>query len=638
MKFIGENAKDVLKKVWGYDEFRYPQDAIVQSIVRGIDTVALLPTGGGKSICYQLPSLLVDGKVVVVSPLISLMMDQVKSLSERGIMAKALHSGLTSTEVDLILDNFVHGPLKLLYISPERIDSELFQVRFQRANVAFIAVDEAHCISQWGHDFRPSYLKISMLREIKPNVPLIALTATATSKIIQDISDQLFLRKPNVFSISFARKNISFNILSCDDKENELLRILDQVQGSTIIYLRSRKGCVKLATFLTSKKIFATSYHAGMNYEAREHNQQLWMANKVRVMVATNAFGMGIDKKDVRCVIHLDIPSCLEDYYQEAGRAGRDNNQSYAISLINNSDVLSLTKVFDYSFPSEEEIKSIYILICKYLHIGFGTGFESSFYFDAEDFCETFKVNRYKVASVIKILGKQGWWSFAENNFVSPKIQIITDSYQIDRHYDDSDVRGIVLLEMLRMYENLFIELCDISINKISQRTNIDPPRIVFILNVLKAEGVIDFVNPQHLPELTFLTSRPHDDEFNIDKKVYEASKKQAEFRLNSIIEFYLGKSCRQQYLLQYFDEDAEVCGMCDICKGSNKIDYSIEEKRIVYKQIFHSNETHLTVRKVLLQWPSNKRKRIEKCIQDLEIEKYIKIEKNSEIFRLNKK
>ncbi len=631
-----DKAKNILKKTWGYDEFRTPQEEIIQSIFEGNDTIALLPTGGGKSICYQVPALMSNGKVLVISPLVSLMLDQVKALQNMGVTAKALHSGMRSEEIDIALDNFVHGPLKLLYISPERIASEQFQVRFHMANVSFIAVDEAHCISQWGHDFRPSYLKISMLRELKPNIPLIALTATATPKILEDIATQLYLNSPNIFTKSFARNNISFAVMKTEDKLQELLRIVMKIKGCTIIYMRSRTGCIKISDLLISKGITAAVYHAGMTHDERNINQQKWMVNKVRVMVATNAFGMGIDKKDVRCVIHMDIPSSIEDYYQEAGRAGRDGDQAFAIALINNGDVHSASKIFDYSYPSISEIKHIYNALCRHLKIALGAGAGCNYYMDFDEFCSKHKINIYRFQSVLRILEKQGWLLFSEGLRTPPKIMIVGNARDLYHTYKENDVRHILLVQLLRTYEGIFDEMVEINYRELTMLTEIEVGRIVFLLKILQNEGIIHFNNETNLPEIIFNLPRPNENDFNLDEKSLDEVKKEARKRLDSIVEYFAGSKCRQLLLLEYFDEKSTECGQCDICRGSHSKQYSIDDKKVLLQNI-QSAKTNMTAAKIFSMWPLNKRKRIENCLEDLRLEGYIEIDDSGHVVKKNK-
>ena len=605
------------------------------SILSGKDTIALLPTGGGKSICFQIPALAADGKVVVISPLISLMMDQVKGLESKGIMAKAIHSGLKSKDIDIILDNFVHGPLKLLYVSPERIASEIFQTRFYMAKVAFIAVDEAHCISQWGHDFRPAYLNINLLRSIKPNVPIIALTATATPDIILDIAKQLDLKSPTTFVKSFARENISFSVLRTQEKLSEIMRIIPKLKGTGIVYLRSRMGCAKLASWLNERGIPATYYHAGLDFYTREINQKNWMAGKFRIMVATNAFGMGIDKSDVRFVIHMDIPSNLEDYYQEAGRAGRDGKPSFAISLYKDSDILAILKNFESQYPTLEEIKSTYIDICKYLRIAIGSGQASEYIFDLDQFCMMFKLPQAKTTSILKILEKHSWVTVSDGLWSSSQAMVIANSSEVHSMYEENDPRNIVLLQLMRSYEGIFVEFVNINEAQMSRALDLELRQVVFYLKVLEKEAVIQYNPSTSLPRILFNMSRPEDNSFSIDQQMYELTKKNGKRRLESVIRFYTSNHCRQQSLLEYFDEQAEVCGKCDFCLGSSQEDYSKEEFATVCRHLL-DNRGNIALEKYLASWSYNKRLRIRRCIEHLQHEGHLTITDSGNIIVAN--
>ncbi len=633
---IEARAKQVLKSIWGYDEFRSPQLDIIQSIVSQQDTIALLPTGGGKSLCYQVPGLIIPGKVVVVSPLISLMLDQVKALNERGVTAKALHSGLMRNEIDLILDNFVHGPLKFLYISPERIATEEFQVRYFMANVGMIAIDEAHCISQWGHDFRPSYLKISILRELKPHVPLIALTATATPKIVGDISDQLYLKNPNILSKSFARDNISFTVIKTDDKLGELLKILNLIKGSTIIYLRSRNGCAKIAGVLEDNGYTSTIYHAGLSFEQREAHQKKWMQNKVRIIVATNAFGMGIDKKDVRLVIHLDVVSSVEDYYQEAGRAGRDGDQSHAIAILNRDDLYSAAKVNETSYPELSEIEHIYAAMCRKLKIAVGAGVGKSYYLDFDLFCIEHKINIMKFRSVLRLLEKQGWLEVNEGFSLPDKATALCRPSDARDFYKEEDPRGIVLTELLRSYPGLWdVDAIEINATQLALKVEMEKNTVVHLLKVLQREGMIWYQEWEKVPEIIFHYPRPKREDFKIDEVKYIEQKKESLRRLHYMVQYFTGSVCRQKVLLEYFGEQASNCEKCDICRGSNETQYTVAEKKKVIASIYEFAQSP-SVKEVIMQWPYNKRKRIEQCISDLKEEGYLEVSDKGIILRKN--
>jgi len=626
----------VLKRYWGFDEFRSPQLEIIESILSGRDTIALLPTGGGKSLCYQLPALLTKGKVLVISPLISLMQDQIKQLEDKEISAKAIYSGMPLSAIDAILDNFVHGPLKLLYVSPERVQTELFQTRFYMANVAFVAIDEAHCISQWGHDFRPSYLDLKILREIKPNVPIIALTATATSLILQDIEKQLGLRDVSIFTKSFARENINFVVIRNEDKSQELLHLMEKLQGTGIIYQRSRVECMKIAELLRSKGYSAAAYHGGMTTDQRASIQSKWFANSVRIMVATNAFGMGIDKSDVRFVIHQDIPPSIEEYYQEAGRAGRDGKVAYAVAIVNNRDIISASKSMDSQYPSSEEIKSVYTLLCRFFKVAIGGGAGSEYYFDMAEFCKLSKFNSSKVYNTLRILERQNWLALSESLKLPSRVLVVADPRALHNVYPEDDLRYEVLCQLLRMYDGIFIESIEINETQLSRTLNIPIDKIILILKMLEREGMIHYDKSLGMPKITYLMDRPDDNSFKIDEKAYQVDRKNAQDRLEAIIQFFTGDTCRQAAILEYFGEKATVCGKCDICRGSGSSDYTKEDYVAVLK-LLEKLPKITEIKSLLLKWPINRRNRIQNCLEDLHKDGLIKLTDDAKLINLIK-
>ncbi len=618
------NIEILLKRYWGYDRFRPPQKDIITSVLNKKDTIALLPTGGGKSLCYQLPSLLFKGKTLVISPLISLMQDQINELEQKNILARAIYSGMSKGQIEGILDSFVHGPLKILYVSPERILTERFQVRFYMAKVDLIAVDEAHCISQWGHDFRPSYLNINMLRELKPNVPIIALTATATKLIVDDIETLLDLKETNIFRKSFSRENISFSTIRTENKSVEFEKLILKLNGTGIVYTRSRVGCIKIASWLEKKGIKALPYHGGMNAEQRAKNQSTWMANKCRIIVATNAFGMGINKGDVRFVIHMDIPPSIEEYYQEAGRAGRDGRQSFAIALISNQDIISSVKNFDNYHPSLNEIKSVYIAINQYLKIAFGSGEGREYFFDITEFCTKYKFNLAKVYTTLQILEKQKWLQLSEGLKVPSKVHVVCNPRQVNDIYQEDDQRYLLLSQLLRSYEGIFSDFVPINEAQLSRILNIERAKIVGLLKVLRNEAMILYNESQDLPRLIFHKSRPSNESFKIDEKSYHDLKEGAWNRLNSMIEYHTLEKCRQQIILDYFDETETMpCGQCDHCLGSNESNYNNQLKTSILNLI-KDKAKGIEARDIILRFPYNKRKRVLKCLDDLESENII--------------
>lgn len=622
----------VLKQYWGFTSLREPQGAIMESILSGRDTIALLPTGGGKSLCYQLPALLTKGKVLVISPLISLMQDQVSQLEQRGILAKAIYSGMQASQIDALLDNFVHGPLKILYVSPERVQTELFQTRFYMANVSFIAVDEAHCISQWGHDFRPSYLALNVLRQIKPNIAILALTATATPLIIQDIETQLSLREPMLFSKSFARENISFVVVKNEAKHEELLRIMKRMKGSGIIYQRSRVECMKTADLLRKHGFRALAYHGGMTSEARESAQQTWFSNAADIMVATNAFGMGIDKGDVRFVIHLDIPPSIEEYYQEAGRAGRDGKAAFAISIINHKDIISASKSMETQYPEPEEIKAIYIQLCRYLKLAIGSGAGSEYFFDIAEFCNNYKFNNNKVFNSLRILERQNWLSLNESIKIPSRLMVVADPREVHRLYPENDLRYEVLSQLLRLYEGVFIEMVEISESALARSLNMPIDKLTLILKMLEREAMIVYDKSPGLPKIVFMIERPDDHSFRINEKLYLRDKDHAQNRLDAIIRYFTFDQCRQQSILKYFEEESAPCGRCDVCRGSSDDSYSREDYVTVLKQLEKLPETY-KLAAFLNHWPMNKRLRVKTCLEDLHKDGLIAISEDGTLF-----
>lgn len=618
--------KKVLEEYWGYEDFRSPQLSVIESVLSGRDTVALLPTGGGKSLCYQLPALLTKGKVLVISPLISLMQDQVQGLRKKNILADALHSGLKYDEIDRMLDNFVHGNTKLLYVSPERVQTELFQTRFYMANVSFIAVDEAHCISQWGHDFRPSYTALSILREIKPKIPVIALTATATKIVLDDMISQLQMKDAQVFTKSFERENLQFIVVKTDDKINELLRIIQKMKGTGIIYHRSRINCMKIAEVLNQKGIKAAAYHGGMSPYEREKIQERWFNNYYQLIVATNAFGMGIDKSDVRFVIHLDVPPSLEEYYQESGRAGRDGKSAFAISIISNKDVVAASGVMSTNYPKLEEIGDIYQALHRYFKVALGGGAGSDFYFDLEEFSKQYAVNQHKAYNTLKILERQGWIQLNEGLKNPSLALVVANPREIHHIYPEGDLRYEVLCMLLRLYEGIFIERVPIHEASIVAMLKIPYQKVVTLLKMLEKDGMIEYDAALNKPKITLLFDRADATSFKIDEAKYLNDKSNAQRRLNAVTDYFTKDICRQRSILLYFDEESKNCGKCDVCRGSQKTDYSPQEKKELLNYLVNQKTGSFYASKMVTSWPVNKRKKLLKMIDDLTEEGYLQL------------
>ncbi|MEM9546430.1 MAG: ATP-dependent DNA helicase RecQ [Bacteroidota bacterium] len=615
----------VLKKHWGYDQFRSSQEDIIRSIINGNDTLALLHTGAGKSICYQVPALYLPGKTIVISPLIALMQDQVSALNERDIFAKAIYSGIGFRQVDLILDNFVHGPLKILYVSPERLETEIFLERFKLADVSLIAVDEAHCISQWGHDFRPSYFNIQKLREYKPNVPIIAVTATATKKVAKDITERLEFRKPAIFKSSFKRDNISFTVMMTEEKEEALLNVLSKIGGSGIIYVRSRSRVQQLAKFLNKKGISASFYHGGLTMNTRTRVQREWIENKQRIIVSTNAFGMGVDKPDVRFVIHYDIPPSIEEYYQEAGRAGRDGKLSFAISIVGYSDIVKLQKYHLNSFPELNALEQFYDRLCSFLKIAYGSGAGESKEIRMDDLANLYRYPLSFIYSCFNILEKEGWLLLNEGIKNPSKVVITSPKDKISLSTRNKGVKSQILLYLLRKYEGVFVDYTRIDEGTIANDLNIPVSSIVNELNVMRRETILDYKPSSEIPRILFLLDRPAPKSFSIDKARYREREENSRLKMRAIQEYMSNHTCRQKAILEYFGEEGEECGICDICKGSKENLFTENEKNALYDHLVGKLVDGKIDAEIYMKiWPYNKRNKAYACIQQLVKEKLL--------------
>lgn len=572
-----ETAITILKTYWKHAEFRPLQEEIINSILSGTDTLAVLPTGGGKSVCFQVPALMMDGVCIVVTPLIALMDDQVMQLRKKEIQALAIHSGMKRYEIDRYLDNAVHGSIKFLYVSPERLKTEIFIERFKRMNVSLIAVDEAHCISQWGYDFRPPYLEIAALREIKPTVPFIALTATATKDVQRDIVEKLaFAPKHAVFIKSFARENLSFIVRKCEDKEKKLKEIFRKVPGPAIVYVRSRQGTQEIAEYLNRNGISASYYHAGLDSEERTVKQTGWIDNKVRVMVATNAFGMGIDKADVRMVVHLDIPENIESYYQEAGRAGRDGTRSYATIVYEEADVVNLQAKVEQSFPSAKYMGTVYQALANYFQLAMESGEWESFDFDLSVFVERFQFHAAEVYNALKKLEEQGLIQFNESYYSPSQLMIPVDAV---RYYDFqiANAQFEKLLKMiLRLYGGeLYADFVRISEPYLAKAVKQPVDAIVKALVHLDQLQIIVYKPTKDHPQITFLTPRQDAKRLPLDHERMAVRKSLAVSKMNSMVGFVKTiQMCRMRYMQEYFGEETQTdCGICDVCVSRRKHD-----------------------------------------------------------------
>ncbi len=597
-------AIEILQRYWGYAAFRPLQQDIITSVLEGKDSLALLPTGGGKSVCFQVPALVKEGICIVVSPLIALMKDQVENLKSRGIEAIAIYAGMGKREIDILLDNCIYGKIKFLYLSPERLLSELVKVRISYMNVNLIAVDEAHCISQWGYDFRPPYQQIAKLREIHPNVPVLALTATATAFVRRDIVEKLEMTDPKVFVKSFARDNLSYVVFNKEDKYKKLIEICRNVKGTGLVYVRNRRETAEVSNFLNRNQIKADFYHAGLERDIRFQKQEDWKLNKIRIMVATNAFGMGIDKADVRTVVHLDLPESLEAYYQEAGRAGRDEKRSYAVLLANQSDIMNLETRYIDSFPSPEEIRKIYHYLGNYFQLAFGAGEGLTFTFDIADFCKRFNISVLKTLSGLKFLEHDGYLTLSESIFLPSRMMFIASHEDIYRFQIENKAYDNIIKTILRSHGGAFDGFVNIKEADLAQRTGLSYKEIVALLNKLQSIELLTYIQQTDQPQLQYVRPRVDMDHFDLDVKYLELRKEILLKQVNAVIAYASTKICRSIQLLSYFDEDnATKCGVCDVCLAEKKaeneeqIDDEIDFEIISLLQQQHLNLDDLVSR-----------------------------------------
>lgn len=566
------NATEVLKHYWGYQTFRPLQLDIIQAVLDGKDTMALLPTGGGKSLCFQVPAMVKEGICIVVSPLVALMKDQVENLKARGINAVAIYAGMGKREIDILLDNCIYGPVKFLYLSPERLLSELVRTRISYMNVNLFAIDEAHCISQWGYDFRPPYLKLSSLRELHPDVPFIALTATATQFVRQDILEKLALKDAQVFVQSFARKNLSYVVFDLEDKYKKLIDIVTNVKGTGLVYVRNRRETAEVAQFLKRNGIEADFYHAGIDRLGRDRKQEAWKTNKIRVMVATNAFGMGIDKADVRFVVHLDLPESLEAYYQEAGRAGRDEHRSFAVLLANTSDQVSLKAKYTDNFPSVEEIRKTYHYLGSYFQLAYGAGEGVNFALDLADFCKKFKLGVIKTMGALKFLEHDGYLTLSENIFLPSRLLFLAGNEDVYRFQIENSGYDPLIKAILRSYGGMFDHYAQINEWDIAKKLGISFNEVVRQLNNLQEQGLLSYLPKSDEPQLQFTLARVDLDHLDTDVKYIELRKKIQAEQISAVLSYAATPVCRSIQLLAYFDEpNADKCGVCDVCLAEKR-------------------------------------------------------------------
>lgn len=563
---------DILRQYWGHQAFRPNQESIIQSVLAGKDTLALLPTGGGKSICFQVPALCQEGICIVISPLIALMKDQVQNLQKKGISALAIYAGMAYRDIDRLLDNCVLGEVKFLYLSPERLVSDLARERIKRMKVSLIAVDEAHCISQWGYDFRPPYLEIAQIREYFPQVPVIALTATATAEVVADIQVKLAFKNPQVFQSSFSRSNLAYIVRPSEAKEEQLVDILQKVPGSGVVYVRNRRRTKEIAELLQKKRISADFYHAGLSPDERSSKQDAWVNGRTRVMVSTNAFGMGIDKPDVRTVVHMELPDNLEAYFQEAGRAGRDGLKSYAVLLYNQNDRRSLEFQYEQAFPSLDEARQVYRALGSYFQLALGGGQGESYDFDIAVFCQKFQLEVVKSFNCLKLLEQEGWISLSEAVFTPSTLYIKVDKERLYDYQIKNRELDKVLKVILRSYQGVFSGYVSFSERKLAEYCRISPEQLQRALLHMQQDHILEYNPQKDKPQLSYLRERVDATHLTFDTQLYNFRKSRHSERIQKAIAYAEEKICRSQQLLHYFGEkEAPACGVCDVCLERKK-------------------------------------------------------------------
>lgn len=593
-------TRDILKQYWCYPSFRPMQEDIVDSVIEGKDTLALLPTGGGKSICFQVPAMAMEGVCIVITPLISLMKDQVMHLKKIGIAAAAIFSGMHHNEIEIAYNQAAFGMLKFLYVSPERLLTNEFIEALKKMKVCLLAVDESHCISQWGYDFRPPYLKIAEIRKYIPNTPVMALTATATPKVVDDIQFRLGFKEKNVFQTSYERKNVTYNVIHEADKYGLMYRLLKKMEhGSGIVYVRSRKRTKIIADWLQSVGISASFYHAGLDAKTRDYRQQMWMEGKIKVIVATNAFGMGIDKPDVRIVVHLDLPDSLEAYFQEAGRAGRDLQPSEAFLLVAETDINKLKENLKSSYPDLNKIKIIYDAIGNYLQIPIGSGENQSYNFNINDFSQYYNFSLLEVYNTIRLIEREGYFATSEALNTPTKIHITAgreDLYRFQIEYKEYDN---LIKYLLRNIPGILSDFVNIREESISQKTGMSVDSINKQLSNLERLNFLNYIPHSDKPQIQYLTSRIDTKYFSLSDDIYNNRKEDAANRVQAVIDFVNNeKDCRSVQLLRYFGEDMKRrCGECDVCSSKNKKTLTQDEYQEISEIIINElkeNDTNI--------------------------------------------
>jgi ATP-dependent DNA helicase RecQ len=581
-------TKDILLKYWGHSSFRPMQEDIINSVLKKKDTLALLPTGGGKSVCFQVPAIKLEGLCMVVTPLIALMKDQVDNLKKKGIKAVAIYSGMSKMEIEVAINNCIYNSVKFLYLSPERLETDIIRLNVERMKVSLFAIDEAHCISQWGYDFRPSYLKIAEFRQHIPGVPVIALTATATPKVVTDIQEKLKFPKHNIFQASFKRDNLIYVVLKEEDKLNRLIRIIQKLKGSGIIYLRNRRKTIEIASLLNKNNITCNYYHAGMDARTREKRQQEWMRGKFRIMASTNAFGMGIDKPDVRFVVHISLTESLEAYFQEAGRAGRDGKNSYGILLYDDADIANTLHFHKTSFPELTFIKSVYQGLGNFFQLAIGSGKDTVFDFSISEFCNAYNFNAIQSYNSLKFLEKEGYILLNDGFYSPPRIYVKVGKEDLYKFQVENAKFDSFIKVLLRSYGGLFNEFTKIHLDDLAKRTNQTTADVNKVLATLEKFNILSYARPKEKPQLTFLTPRIDAKNLYISEENYEKRKSSSKERLDAVINYVTNNTkCRSQQLISYFGEtESKRCGKCDVCIERNKIQVNELEFDTILNQI----------------------------------------------------
>ena len=619
--------KEILKQYWNYDNFRGIQEEIIESIGKGHDTLGLMPTGGGKSITFQVPALAQPGLCLVITPLIALMKDQVRNLRDRGIKALAVYSGMTREEIVVALENCIFGDYKFLYISPERLDTDIFRAKLRNMKINMITVDESHCISQWGYDFRPAYLKISEIRELLPTVPVLALTATATPEVVKDIQTKLGFREDSrIFRMSFERKNLAYIVRNTESKQEELLHILNSVSGSAIVYTRNRKRTREVAELLVNNEITATFYHAGLNNDVKDQRQRSWLSGESRVMVATNAFGMGIDKPDVRLVIHVDLPDSPEAYFQEAGRAGRDGQKAYAVLLYAKSDKATLSKRITDTFPDKEYIRKVYEDVNYYFQMAMGDGLGCTFAFNLDEFCRNFKHFPVQADRALKILTRAGYLEYTDEQDNASRILFTIHRDELYKLRETDPETEKLINVILRSYTGLFTDYAYINEDSLAIRSGLTRQRIYEILLMLTRRHILHYIPRKKTPYIIYTRERQEAGRLAITRDIYEERKESYITRIKAMTEYATAEDkCRSRMLLRYFGEKNEHnCGLCDVCLSKHHSGMKLGEFQEMENQIREQLETSPLSAATLLNRINGEREKAERVLSYLLSEEII--------------